>query len=237
MNNNTAISVQGVTFGYDKGVVAVDDISVVIKEHSTVMLIGPNGSGKTTLLKLMVGLLEPNEGSVQVLGTDAKQAREFIGYVPQGLDFDRTFPMTVTEFIDFSRDGSGERLSDIFKTLKVDEILQSQIGELSGGQLQRVLIARSLVNKPKILFLDEPASGIDVGGEQSFYELVKQIQQDQGITVVMVSHQIGLVSQFADQVICINKKLLSDSGPDKKLTAKTIENLFGEKVALHDHIH
>jgi zinc transport system ATP-binding protein len=235
MTSRNAISVKNVSFGYGKNSQAVEGASFNIKECTTALLIGPNGSGKTTLLKLMIGLLSPSKGEVKVFGKTPKQNRNLIGYVPQGLDFDRTFPMTVKEFIDFSSNGAEKVTDEVMHSLNISKLIDSHIGSLSGGELQRVLIARSLAGKPKILFLDEPASGIDIGGEQSFYELVTEIQRDQGITVVMVSHQIGLVSQFADQVICVNKKILSNGRPGKKLNAKTIEKLFGEKVALHSH--
>jgi len=199
------------------------------------MLIGPNGSGKTTLLKIMVGLLEPTCGEVKVYGDTPKNKRGSVGYVPQKLYFDQTFPITVTEFLQFSHKGSGEDVTRVLESLGIRELSQSLIGTLSGGQLQRVLIARSLLGKPKILFLDEPVSGIDVGGEQNFYELIKDIQKKHDVTVVMISHEIHMVSRIADQVICINKEMLCSGEPEKALLPEVIEKLYGKDVSLYNH--
>ncbi len=237
MKNSPALDIQNVSFGYGKGPLAVEGVSFRIAKQSTTILIGPNGSGKTTLLKLMIGLLQPTHGSITVLGRTPEQARMQVGYVPQKLHFDHTFPLTVREFLDLSNTGTDTDVTRVLADLDIRRLARAHVGTLSGGQLQRVLIARSLLGEPEILFLDEPASGIDIGGEQSFYGLITNIQQERGITVVMVSHQIGLVAQQADQVVCVNRTLLSSGPPDKKLTPKTIEKLFGEHVALHEHTH
>lgn len=228
------IEVNNISFSYEKGNDAIKDISFKILEGSIVMLIGPNGSGKTTLLKNMVGLLKPTKGDVQVLGRSPKNTRSSFGYVPQKLYFDQTFPITVLEFLQFSHSkATQEEILEVLKNLSIDDLAYALLGNISGGQLQRVLIARSLLGKPKILFFDEPVSGIDVGGEQNFYELIKEIRDLHDVTVVMVSHEIHLVSRFADQVICINKEMLCSGGPDKALLPEIVEKLYGQDVSLY----
>lgn len=233
--NTKAVEVNNVSFSYEKGNDVVKDISFSIPEKSTTMLIGPNGSGKTTLLKLMVGLLVPTSGDVQVYGDKPKDKRDSIGYVPQKLYFDQTFPITVMEFLQFSSNGSQEDILKVLENLGIKELAQSLIGALSGGQLQRTLIVRSLLGNPKILFLDEPVSGIDAGGEQNFYDLIRDVKEKHNVTVVMVSHEVHLVSRIADQVICINKEMLCSGSPDQALLPEVVEKLYGKDVSLYKH--
>jgi zinc transport system ATP-binding protein len=233
---NAIIEVENVSFGYEKGNDAIQDISFVVPEGSVTMLIGPNGSGKTTLLKTLVGLLRPTKGNIRVLGGKPKEKRKYIGYVPQRLHFDHTFPITVYEFLNFSHPRIPKDIIEVtLEDLGVYHLRSSLVGQLSGGQLQRVLIARSLLGNPKILFLDEPVSGIDIGGEQNFYELIQSIHRRLGVTVIMVSHEVQLVSRVATQVICINRKLVCSGGPDRALLPEVIEKLYGKDISLYKH--
>jgi len=230
-----AIELQNASFGYQKGHDVVHDVSFSITEGSITMLIGPNGSGKTTLLKGMVGLLTPTYGTVNIYSGKPKDKRGIIGYVPQRITFDQTFPITVTEFLKSSHRGSDIEITEVLDHLGVVNLAQSLIGTLSGGQLQRVLIARSLLGKPKILFLDEPVSGIDIGGEENFYELMKDIRTRHQVTIVMVSHEVHLVSQVADQVICVNKTMLCSGAPEETLSPEIINSLYGHDVSSYKH--
>lgn len=230
-----AVHVENVSFGYTKGQAILNNLSFAIPEGSTTLLIGPNGSGKTTLLKLMLGLLHPTAGSINIYGEQPKYARSTIGYVPQKLSFDKTFPLTVFEFLKLSWGDAGEKIVDVLESVGARGFMSSQLGELSGGQLQRVLIARSLLNSPKILFLDEPVSGIDIGGEKNFYQLIKSVQEKHGVTVIMVSHEINIVSQIATQVICINGNMLCVGKPKEVLQPELIEQLYGKEVSLYQH--
>ncbi|PIQ92259.1 MAG: zinc ABC transporter ATP-binding protein ZnuC [Parcubacteria group bacterium CG11_big_fil_rev_8_21_14_0_20_39_22] len=233
--NTEAVEVNNVSFEYEKGNEVVKDVSFSIPINSTTMLIGPNGSGKTTLLKIMVGLLLPSSGSVKVYGVEPKDNRSDTGYVPQKLYFDQTFPITVKEFLKFSYGGPDKYVFEMLENLGIRDLAGSLIGKLSGGQLQRVLIARSLLGNPKILFLDEPVSGIDMGGEQNFYDLIKEIQNKFDVTVVMVSHEVHLVSRIADQVICINKEMLCSGAPENALLPEVVEKLYGKHTSLYKH--
>lgn len=229
------LEVREVSFGYIKDSFVVKNVSFSVPEKKTTVLIGPNGSGKTTLLKIMIGLLEPTSGTVHLYGKKPSSMRKSIGYVPQKLYFDKTFPITVAEFLKLSDNNSKEEILKILESVGAEDLIYSRIGELSGGQLQRVLIARSLIGEPKILFLDEPVSGIDIGGEQNFYDLIKSVQKKHDVTVVMVSHEINIISQIADQVVCLNKEMICSGSPNTAISAEVIEQLYGKNVFLYKH--
>lgn len=234
-SRNKAIEVTDVWFSYDSEQILAD-ITFSIPQGSITALIGPNGSGKTTLLKVMLGFLEPKQGNVSVLGSSPKIARKKVGYVPQRFDFDRTFPITVAELLEFSHPtASEEKIRQYLAHLGMEHVLPVRIGELSGGQLQRVLIARAMLHDPSILFLDEPVSGIDVGGEQTFYQLVSHLHKEHGTTMIMVSHEIDVVQRFADQVVCINRSLLCNGSPNSVVTPELIEKLYGEDATIYAH--
>lgn len=230
-----AIEINKVSFEYSKETSVINNVSFTIPEKETTILIGPNGSGKTTLLKIMIGLLEPTSGTVLIYGEKPKDMRDIIGYVPQKLYFDTTFPITVLEFLNVPHNNSEDKIFNILESVGAKDIMSARLGELSGGQLQRVLIARSLLGNPKIIFLDEPVSGIDIGGEKNFYELIKSVQEKHDVTVVMVSHEVNIVSQIATQVICINKEMLCSGSPDTTLLPELIEELYGKEVSLYKH--
>ncbi len=230
-----ALEINNISFEYTQGVSVIDSVSFSIPKKLTTILIGPNGSGKTTLLKIMIGLLEPTSGTVRVYGKKPKDMRKSIGYVPQKLYFDKTFPITVMEFLQLADTSSKNEILSVLESVGAQDLVSSRIGELSGGQLQRTLVARSLLGKPKILFLDEPVSGIDISGEQNFYDLIKDIQEKYGVTVVMVSHEVNVVSQIANQVICINKEMLCSGEPSEALLPEVIEQLYGKNVSLYKH--
>ncbi len=229
------VELNNISFEYSKDISVIDNVSFSIPEKQTTMLIGPNGSGKTTLLKIMIGLLQPTSGTIRVFGKKPKDVRNEIGYVPQKLYFDTTFPLSVIEFLSFSDNSSREKIMEALESVGATDLMSSRIGELSGGQLQRTLIARALLGAPKILFLDEPVSGIDIGGETDFYQLIKTIQDKHDITIIMVSHEVNVVSQIADQVICINKEMLCSGSPDTTLLPELIEQLYGKNVSLYKH--
>ncbi len=235
MKNNIAIQVENASFEYQKGNTVVSDMSFSIKEGAIAMLIGPNGSGKTTLLKGLVGLLKPIKGRIRIYGKNSLSNRHIIGYVPQTISFDKTFPITVSEFLQTKRNVTDEEIHTSLQQLDIDFLFNEKIGTLSGGQLQRVLIARSMLGKPKILFLDEPVSGIDIGGEENFYDLIHNIQKQHNVTIVMVSHEVHLVSKIADHVICINKNMICSGVPNDTLSPEIINKLYGHNVSTYKH--
>ncbi len=231
-----AIIVKDLTVKYDS-FIAIENINLEVKEGCFVSIIGPNGSGKTTLLKAMLGLVKQSKGEVLIFGKSINNQKDLVGYVAQRFDFDKTFPITCEEFLRFSL-RMGRSVSKIDEKLKEVDMLNEKnkvLGKLSGGQLQRVLVARAILNDPKILFLDEPAAGIDVGGEKNFYELMDYLNQKYKITIVMVSHELDIVTKYTHRVICLNKKMICFGDPDKVLDAHMIEKLYGKEMAVHKH--
>lgn len=230
------IQVKNLSVKYDNTYV-LKDISFNIDKGSITVILGPNGSGKTTLLKTMLGLVPINQGQILINGQSINGSKQIVGYVPQRFSFDRTFPITVEEFLNLA-------LVDKTKQKNIDEFLddvgmkkhkQKLIGGLSDGQLQRILIVRALINDPQILFFDEPVSGIDVEGERTFYELISHLNQDHKITAIIVSHEIDVVFDFSNQVLCLNKKLLCQGSPEDILTQETLQRLYGEKTGVYKH--
>ena len=225
-----------VSFGSDQPV--LEDVSFTIPEGSITAIIGPNGSGKTTLLKVLIGFLSPQTGKVWVLGKTPQQARGEVAYVPQRFSFDKGFPITVLEFLQLSHPQfSKDEIARHLDHLGIADTLMMKLGTVSGGQLQRVLIARSMLGHPKILFLDEPAAGVDIAGAQTFYELVLHLHRRHEATVVMVSHELDVVARYADLVLCLNRKLVSQGRPLQVLTPDTLKELYGQEAALYQRDH
>lgn len=236
MKTLSAIEVHDLSFAYTPAEQTLEGLSFDIPHGSICALVGPNGSGKTTLLKIMIGLLSPTKGSVSVLGKPPHESRAFIGYVPQRFSFDKTFPITVFEFLHMSHPSRVRKeVITYLQHLNMDAHNDARLGVLSGGQLQRVLICRAMLSDPAILFLDEPVSGVDVGGEQTFYELIAHLHREHNTTIVMVSHELDVVANFADLVLCINKKLVCEGKPQHVFTTETLTELYGKQAAHYHH--
>ncbi len=215
-----------------------------LQAETITMIIGPNGSGKSTLLKALLGLL-PYEGEVTFYNPKGKQIGKkdmHIGYVPQYFKFDSTIPITVCEFLQLTLSACHQSTQDKKKEIRkaLQEVLalqliHKQLGDLSGGQLQRVILARALLHNPKMLILDEPESGIDIQGEQYFYDALQKIVKERGVTVLIATHELEIVHKYASQVLCINKKLLCRGKPEEALTPKTFSKLYGVNKRLYKH--
>jgi zinc transport system ATP-binding protein len=215
LDNNTVIELKNIYFSY-AGVLVLEDVDMVIKEKDFMSIIGPNGGGKTTLLKIILGLLEPDKGTVRVFGNPPKKVRKCLGYLPQHITFDFDFPISVQEVVLMGRLGKrsiGKKYtkSDMGICMEALESVgmlaykNNDFGKLSGGQRQRVFIARALSTEPKILLLDEPVSSVDTQWQQTFYELLHGLNKK--ITIVLVTHDISVVSTYVDKIACVNKKL------------------------------
>lgn len=179
-------------------------VSFSIEKGEIVSVVGPNGSGKSTLVKALLGLI-PYSGDVTVDGRPLTRGTQYIGYVPQRFDFDRTFPITVQEFLSLVHDGATkDSEQELVRDLQIDSLLTKRLGELSGGQLQRVLIVQALLSKPHILILDEPTTGIDSAGSQSFYEIIKHLNQEHQMTIILISHETEVVYNVSSRVICLD---------------------------------
>ena len=208
------VEIRNVFFSYN-GHEALQDVNLDILHGDFIAMIGPNGGGKTTLLKLMLGLLKPTQGSVRVLGEAAQKASHHIGYVPQEVHGNRSFPITALDVVlmgtlepgkRFTRK-SGQDREEATKALERMDMAAfagRRIDELSGGQRQRVYIARALVTRPKLLLLDEPTASIDTRGQADFFRLLKEINKD--VTILVVSHDLLVISTHVKSVACVNKR-------------------------------
>ncbi|MCD4689315.1 MAG: ABC transporter ATP-binding protein [Desulfuromonadaceae bacterium] len=236
------IILDGISFRYDE-LTVLEDICLSIRDKDFLGIVGPNGSGKSTLLKLILGLLRPQQGTIEIFGTSPAQARLKIGYVPQFATFDRNFPITVLNTVLQGRLGKTRTLFGYTRqdreaarqSLAEVEILdleQRPLTALSGGQLQRVLIARALTCSPEVLILDEPTAHIDPKVEEGVFELLKRLNER--LTVIVVSHDVGFITRYITRVACLNRRLVCH--PATELTGKMIEELYGGplKVVQHD---
>lgn len=248
--SNPIVDIKDISFRYHTHPV-LEDINLTIHAGEYLGIIGPNGGGKTTLLKIMLGLLTPERGSVRLFGTDLRDFRDWskIGYVPQrAIHFDTQFPVTVAEVVEMGRcaerglgrlwkRSDARRVDDALKQVGMSAFKNRLVGELSSGQQQRVFIARALVSKPQILFLDEPTVGVDVATQEQFYTLLKTLNQSMGLTLVLVSHDIDVVASQASEVACVNGHLVCHR-PTKDFDASAyIKELYGKdiKFIVHDH--
>ncbi len=233
-----AVSVKNLTVVLNNHRV-LSDVSFDVAHGGITAVVGPNGSGKTTLVKAILGLISYT-GEITVLGKSPaglSRVAHRIGYVPQHLDFDRTMPVTVEELLGAHLLDRNKKsgIREALDAVHANELRQRMIGVLSGGEFQRVLLALALLNKPEILFLDEPAAGVDVEGSAEFYGLLRDLRETRGITVVMVSHDIDVVFRHATMVLCINHALICQGTPHDTLTAETMSRLYGAEQALYPH--
>jgi zinc transport system ATP-binding protein len=217
------VRVDGISFYYDSSPV-LEDINFTIGRGDFLALLGPNGSGKTTLVKIVLGLLKPTRGRVLLMGKPVEEFRDWsrVGYVPQkATHIDPLFPASVREVVSMALfsgkkkkiSGSGGKaevpaIGAALKKVGMEGFMTRPIGSLSGGQQQRVVIARAIVNAPDLLFLDEPTTGVDAATQGLFYEMLHRLNADQKITIVLVTHDIGIVNRHISRVACLNQKLV-----------------------------
>jgi zinc transport system ATP-binding protein len=243
------IAVKDLCYGYPgQPEDAVHDVTFTIKSGEFVGVIGPNGSGKTTLLKLILHLLKPDQGSIMLFGIPADSFKnwERVGYVPQNLtSFDSNFPANVFEIVRMGLAAKrglfhhhshedAQFVEHALDLVGMKDHASKRLSQLSGGQQQRVLIARALAANPEILILDEPTAEVDIHAQREFYGLLKRLNEKLKITIILISHDIGLVTKMAGKIICLNKSMLCFGPPHE--TLKKIERLFTEQhVIKHSH--
>ena len=203
-----AIETEGVTFSYDTPFPVIEDATLSVEEGEFIALFGPNGGGKTTLLKLLMGFCKPQRGSITVLGKNPEEARSQIGYVPQFASFDKQFPISALEVVmmgalSMPRKVAKQRALEALSQVRLQDKAQQPFGTLSGGQAQRVLIARALTATPQILLLDEPTASIDVGTEEEIYALLEQLRKK--MTILMVTHDLHTILERASRFISVHR--------------------------------
>lgn len=237
-----AVRLENISAGYGN-IMALSNINLSIPVGSFTGIIGPNGGGKTTLLKLMLGLLEPWSGQVSVFGQSPQSSRRLIGYVPQAENINRQFPISVRQVVlqgrlagsrlCFHRFSSAdqEKAEWCLHKLDVHDLAHRQIGQLSRGQWQRVLIARALAVEPRLLLLDEPSTGLDASASSMVYELLRELNRE--MTIIMVTHDTMAISSYVHNIACINHSLYYHGEAD--LNSDLVMQLYGCPVELIAH--
>jgi zinc transport system ATP-binding protein len=241
------VGVRNVSFSYGGPPVLVG-IDLAIRDGDFLALIGPNGSGKTTLIKIILGLLKPSSGSIEIMGRPSGEFTDWrrIGYIPQkATHVDPFFPASVEEVVAMAlmsnrkawgSAGRGEILR-VLRQVGMEDFRKWPVGRLSGGQQQRVFIARALVTAPRILFLDEPTTGVDAETQTSFYDLLDLLNEREGITVVLVTHDIGIVNKHVTQVACLNQKLVYHGSHGDFCRSEVFRDMVtrGDHLIAHEH--
>ncbi len=238
-----AVSFEDVWFSYGTRPV-LESVTFQVERGTFLGVLGPNGGGKTTLLKLVLGLLKPDRGRVRVLGLPPREARGRVGYVPQYTRFDADFPILVRDAVLVARLGRGrpwgpastedrEAADRALAQVALAGFADRPIGELSGGELQRVLVARALAVEPEILLLDEPTSSVDPRVGRTLYELLEQLGP--GMTRILVSHDVGVLNRHVDSVACVNRSVWYHG--HGTITPELLEEAYGEPMDVVAHGH
>ncbi|WP_456413178.1 metal ABC transporter ATP-binding protein [Thiolapillus sp.] len=237
------IEIQDLSFSYGKAPV-LDQISLEVPEREFLGIVGPNAGGKSTLLKIILGLLKPRQGKVRVLGLRPARARRHLGYVPQYPAFARDFPVTVEQVVLMGRLGQGRIIGGysprdreisrrVMAETEILDLAQRRISQLSGGQLQRTLVARALACEPRILLLDEPTANIDMRVENELFDLLKILNQR--MTILVVSHDIAFISGYVHRVACLNRTLICHR--TENIDGQVIQQLYDGDVRMVAHKH
>lgn len=235
----TLLKMSGVRLTHG-GHMVLDHVDLSVEAGRIITVVGPNGAGKSSLLKVALGLLRPDAGVVE-------RSAAVIGYVPQRLEIGRLLPLSVRRFLAMAlpgRAGNGD-LEDMLDMVGAGHVLGRQVADLSGGELQRVLLARALLRRPDLLVLDEPVGGVDVAGQAELYDLITAQARDRGVGVLMVSHDLHVVMAATDHVVCLNRHVCCAGHPEAVSRHPEYLALFGPRVAAslaiythaHDHGH
>jgi len=239
LDKKVLLSVSNLKVRFDQHVI-LDNISFDVKDDETLAVIGPNGAGKSVLFKALLGLV-PFEGEIKW------QQGLKIGYVPQKLFIPKDLPLTTLEFLKLKERSEKEiyrALSQVgFRENKPhkghlkEHVLKSKLGVLSGGEVQRVLIAFALLGHPDVLLFDEPTSGVDISAEETIYSLLHELQEKENLTIILISHELQIVFKYATNVICLNKEKVCFGPPKQVLDKESLEKLYGGDVSLYPHQH
>lgn len=236
------VKVSSVSFEYGSEKI-LDDISFSVNEGDFLGIIGPNGAGKTTLFFCMLGLIDGYTGEIKIFGKDIRRNKKIlkqIGYIPQRKSIDTRFPLTIKELVSISITNKSY-VDNVDKVLRYVDLYDNRnkiIGQLSGGQQQRVLIAKALVNNPKMLMLDEPTNGLDQTSQDNFYLFLKQLNDEEKITIIWTSHDLDAVNRLSNKISCINKKMFYHGTKDDFFSNDNNLKKYSEsQMQIHMHSH
>lgn len=233
-DDSTLLRASGIckNFGERK---VLENIDLHIKSGQIVTLIGPNGAGKTTLVRIALGLIQADSGLIK------HRPSLRIGYMPQKVHVEATLPLTVVRFLQLANRNEPQLLLETLQELKISHLGKQQLSAISGGELQRVLLARALLRNPHLLVLDEPAQGVDLAGQAELYQLISEISKAKGCGVLMISHDLHLVMSTTDEVICLNHHICCHGKPEQVSSDPAYLDLFGasasQNLAVYTHHH
>ena len=230
------LTVENLSVEFDNHTI-LSDVCFEVGRDDTLAIIGPNGAGKSVLFRALLGLV-PYKGTI-TWSSDAK-----IGYVPQKLVVGKDLPLTVNEFLHFKEKDQTkihEAIESVGFMKKAQHlhndirVLKTRLGDLSGGELQRVLIAYALLDDPNVLLFDEPTAGVDIAGEETVYSLIHKLQADDDLTIIFISHELQVVNQYANSVLCLNKEKICFGPPSTAIDSKSLAKMYGEDAHLYQH--
>ena len=241
-DNQTILKVGNLNVNFNSDQV-IKDLSFSVDKGDVLAIVGPNGAGKSVLFRALLGLI-PYSGKIEW----DKNLK--ISYVPQKFAIDRELPLSTAEFLSFRKKGHKE-IMDVLLSVGIgaehkndpahqlrhitDHVLKQRLGWLSGGQLQRVLIARALLDNPDVLLFDEPTSGIDVGGEETIYGMLKKLHSERNLTMLLISHDLNIVYKYANNVLCLNKEMICYGSPATALDPSALVKLYGNEAGFYKH--
>ncbi len=231
MTTEPVLAVKNLTISFGAEPI-IENLSFAVKRAEYLTIIGPNGSGKTTLFKALIGTL-PFSGEV------VWAPNTVLGYVPQRLDIERSVPLSLRDFLESKTTGKKPDLKKYLAMVNLDPaLLKSSLGSLSGGEFQRALVALALIGDTNVLLFDEPTVGIDKPSEEQIYETLHRLQDEKGITIIAISHDLSLVNRYADKVLCLNRRTVCFGVPEEVMNAKNLTDLYGdEHYKFFHHAH
>ena len=248
LKEEVVVSIKNLSYGYSHppSSFVLQNISFDVSAGDIIGIIGPNGAGKSTLFKCMLGLIDDYRGDITIFGINIKKSKkplQKIGYIPQQRLIDQSFPATVQEIVSLGIVGrkehrSKEEIISAIKVVELEDLKDRRIGELSGGQQQKVLIAKALINDAKLLILDEPTTSVDVETQNKFYSLLKKLNQRNQVTIIWSSHDLDAINKLANKLVCINRTMFFHGDAHKFFASSELLKMYSESIMqAHIHLH